>query len=95
MVCSRRVTIREFPEFYAQDVGVAQEGAVVRVFEEKEVGGEADTAISFENAPSQGRFLNLMMMFLVAIAMLIFAVVVVVVVVVVLKAMIAVAMCFC
>lgn len=38
MTCVRRATVREFPEFYAQDVGVAPEGAVVRVFEEKEVG---------------------------------------------------------
>lgn len=37
MVCGRRVTVRESPEFYAQDVGVVLEGAVVRVFEEKEV----------------------------------------------------------
>lgn len=37
MVCGRRVTVRESPEFYAQDVGVVAEGGVVRVFEEKEV----------------------------------------------------------
>lgn len=37
MVCGRRVTVRESPEFYAQDVGVVPEGGVVRVFEEKEV----------------------------------------------------------
>eukprot|EP00903_Cladosiphon_okamuranus_P008211 g7904.t1 len=36
MVCARRVTVRESPEFYAQDVGVVPEGGVVRVFEEKE-----------------------------------------------------------
>ncbi|CAM9939967.1 unnamed protein product [Scytosiphon promiscuus] len=41
MVCARRVTVRQFPEFYAQDVGVVLEGAVVRVFEEKEEINEA------------------------------------------------------
>lgn len=37
MVCARQVTVREYPEFYAQDVGVVPEGGIVRVFEEKEV----------------------------------------------------------
>ncbi|CAN0326492.1 unnamed protein product, partial [Ectocarpus fasciculatus] len=41
MVCARQVTVREFPEFYAQDVGVVPEGGIVRVFEEKEEINEA------------------------------------------------------
>ncbi|CAM9795118.1 unnamed protein product, partial [Ectocarpus sp. 4 AP-2014] len=41
MVCARQVTVREYPEFYAQDVGVVPEGGIVRVFEEKEEINEA------------------------------------------------------
>lgn len=37
MICARQVTVRAFPEFYAQDIAVAPTGGVVRVFEQKEV----------------------------------------------------------
>lgn len=48
MTCGRQVTVRADPEFYAMDVGVAPGGAVVRVFEEKEVGAATKMRSSME-----------------------------------------------